>query len=102
MSQFKPNFKIQMCKRRFVGKLLWGGFTGPKDLRPEKSPWEVERGDGEKRRQEKTLSERGRGEIEKKKTGRPTCLDYIGKSPWAKDNLVPGLESSGLWAWYAR
>jgi hypothetical protein len=57
---------------------------------------------GEERRGEERRGEERRGEERRGEERRTKCLGYIEKSLWGKGSPALGLESSGLWAEYAR
>ena len=73
----------------FVGKLLSGKFTGPKDPGQGSPHWTVRKGEEKERKSVHTQGCREQG-------GRPKCLDYIGRSLCGKGSPAPGLESSRL------
>ena len=81
-----------MNKGRFLGKQLWGEFTGPKERGATRSETE---GRGKRKRERAcAFRERECREGGVRGSERPKCLDYIGKSFWGRGNLALGLESS--------
>ena len=87
--------RLEYIKGRFIGKLLSGEFTGPKDWGQRSHHWDRRRGRGR---------ERECVQGEEKETGweKPKCLDYIGRILWRKGSPAPRLKSSGFGAGHSR